>query len=69
MYVNKSHISRITSSIFTCDTCNSPLQLVEILNDEMRVQEDCFECRTCKKRIESIIVKDEEVPVFSEGMF
>lgn len=69
MSLFKSHISRITTSIFTCDTCNSPLQLVEILIDEMRVQEDHFECKTCKKRIESIILKDEEVPVFSESLF
>ncbi|WP_131676596.1 hypothetical protein [Arcticibacter eurypsychrophilus] len=57
-------ISRVSTSIFTCHCCNSPLNYVQILNDELRIQEDFFECQNCGTRIDSLMTEDEDVPAF-----
>lgn len=66
MILNTRLISRSTASVYSCDNCNAPLNHVELLNDEMRVQEDYFECEYCQKRIECTFEKDDEVPDYVE---
>ena len=66
MPLNVNFISRTTSSVYSCDECNAPLSYIEILNDEMRVQEDYFECEFCQKKIKCAFEKDEEVPDYTE---
>ena len=55
---------RITLSDFNCNICNGPLNYVQILNDEIRIQEDFFECANCGRRIESKFLREEDIPEF-----
>ena len=64
--ISDTNISRSTTSNHYCECCNAPLQHVELLNDEMRVQEDYFECEYCQKRIECSFDKDDEVPDYAD---
>lgn len=61
----KRPLSKITLSNHHCDVCEKPLLYVQVLNDELRLQDDFFECSCCKKRIESVMVKGEDIPEFS----
>ena len=55
---------RVTLSDFNCNICNGPLNYVQILNDDIRIQEDFFECKNCGKRIESKFLREEDIPEF-----
>lgn len=57
-------ISRVSHSVFTCPCCDAPLDYVQLLNDDKRIQEDFFVCEKCGSRIESVFVEEEDVPAF-----
>lgn len=57
-------ISNTSSTVFTCNCCNEALNYVQLLNDELRIQEDYFECPKCGTKIESLMTEEEDVPAF-----
>ena len=61
---DKDAIARTSHSVFSCPTCHSKLDYVQVLNDELRIQEDFFTCEKCGSKIESVFVEEEDVPAF-----
>jgi len=57
-------ISNVSSTVFTCNCCNSALNYIQLLNDDLRIQEDYFECPKCGAKIESLMTEEEDVPAF-----
>ncbi|WP_407426483.1 hypothetical protein [Arcticibacter sp.] len=57
-------ISTVSATAFTCNCCNAALNYIQVLNDDLRIQEDYFECSECGLKIESLITEEEDVPAF-----
>lgn len=63
--MNNGHsCKRVNVSDFKCNICNGPLNYIQLLNDNIRIQEDFFECEHCGKRIESKYLREEDIPEF-----
>jgi|GEM_PF-1050477 len=61
---SKCATSRVTVSDFHCNICSGPLNYIQLLNDEVRIQEDYFICENCGTRIESKFLQEEDMPEF-----
>ncbi|PRY53571.1 hypothetical protein B0I27_10336 [Arcticibacter pallidicorallinus] len=57
-------ISNVSASAFNCNCCDASLNYIQVLNDELRIQEDYFECPKCGSKIESLLTEEEDVPAF-----
>lgn len=61
---NHKVISNVSATTFTCNCCSTALNYIQVLNDNLRIQEDFFECPKCGAKIESLLTEDEDVPAF-----
>jgi len=56
----------ISVSPFHCPTCNSPLEYVQVMeDDEIRIHEDYFQCKTCFTHIDNKQA-EEDLPTFCD---